>query len=160
MAKSDFPALRTLGGNPEVMRYITGKAETEEATRNSLAKSIKFNQEHPDMGYFICHTLEDKRFVASVCLRFLDNTPEYELGYRIHPDFWRQGFGTEIAHRILRHAFETLKLEKVAAITEEANIGSARIMEKCGMRFEKTVRYYGAAEDLLYYVVRRRDFSK
>ncbi len=37
-------------------------------------------------------------------------------------------------------AFETLRLPRIIAIIEPANIGSIRVTEKIGLRFEKETR--------------------
>ena len=37
-------------------------------------------------------------------------------------------------------AFETLRLPRIIAIIEPANIGSIRVSEKSGLRFEKETR--------------------
>lgn len=41
---------------------------------------------------------------------------------------------------MLQHWFEVLHLNRIEAHCEEENIGSWRVMEKCGMKYEGTLR--------------------
>lgn len=63
-----------------------------------------------------------------------------EIGYMIHPDMWGKGFGTEAAALLVGFAFDQLKLHRVWAGADPANVASTRILEKIGMRYEGTHR--------------------
>jgi len=43
---------------------------------------------------------------------------------------------------VLHHAFGPVGLDRVIAIVMPANIGSCRVVEKAGMRFEGSATYY------------------
>ncbi|HLL99614.1 MAG TPA: GNAT family protein, partial [Pyrinomonadaceae bacterium] len=57
-----------------------------------------------------------------------------------------------------RYGFEKAGLERVVAVAVPENTGSWRIMEKCGMRYEKTAEHYG--EPCLFYAVSREEFLR
>lgn len=59
-----------------------------------------------------------------------------EIGYVFHKDHWGKGYGTESVALVSDFAFETLKLHKLHASVVDANIGSARILEKNGYVLE------------------------
>jgi len=40
----------------------------------------------------------------------------------------------------MNYGFSTLKIDKIYALTAEKNLASIRLLEKLGLRFEKTVR--------------------
>lgn len=61
-------------------------------------------------------------------------TPCVEIGWRIAPDFWGQGYASEAARATLAFAFETLRLPEIVALTVPANTRSIRVMEAIGMR--------------------------
>ena len=48
---------------------------------------------------------------------------------------------TEAAARLIRYAFETLKLEILMIRTSDTNIRSQRVIEKSGFLYEGTLRY-------------------
>ncbi len=63
-----------------------------------------------------------------------------EIGYVLHPDFWGMGIAAEAAREVLRFGFEELKLSRIAAVCMKENPSSLRVMEKCGMHLEGTLR--------------------
>lgn len=61
-----------------------------------------------------------------------------EIGYVLNPRYRGYGLAPEAAFRVIRFAFEVLGARRVEAKFMEGNTASLRVMEKCGMRFEKT----------------------
>jgi len=88
----------------------------------------------------------------------LDGTTEIEVGYGMTKEFWGKGIGYECAMAWLKYAFETAGLERIVAVASPENTGSWRIMEKCGMRYEKTETHYGM--ECVFYAISRREFDK
>lgn len=63
-----------------------------------------------------------------------------ELGYVFDRDFWNHGYATEAAKSLLRFGFGDLGLKRVSATCHPDDVGSARVLEKAGMRFEGRLR--------------------
>ena len=59
-----------------------------------------------------------------------------EVGFIVHPDHQGHGYATEGGEVLLRLAFDELGLHRVIGRTEARNAGSARVLEKLGMRRE------------------------
>jgi len=59
-----------------------------------------------------------------------------ELGWILHMDHWKKGYGTEICGELIRYGFEDLKLRRITAPCAAVNYGSYRIMERNDMRRE------------------------
>lgn len=59
-----------------------------------------------------------------------------EVGWEVHRDYWRQGYGTEMGKTMLRLGFDILGLRRITTCCNARNRGSFRIMEKIGMRRE------------------------
>ena len=62
------------------------------------------------------------------------------LGYWISKQFWGQGYVTEAVGRLIRFGFEDRHLHCIFAECFPHNIGSARVMEKNGMKLDGTLR--------------------
>jgi RimJ/RimL family protein N-acetyltransferase len=60
-------------------------------------------------------------------------TPCVEVGWRLAPSFWRQGYATEAARASLALGFGVLGLAEIVSFTVPANRPSRRVMEKIGM---------------------------
>lgn len=82
---------------------------------------------------------------------------ETELLYAYAKKFWRKGFGVEAARASVAFGFEQVKLERLVAVAVPENTGSRRIMELCGMQYEKNVHLWDL--DLAYYALNRQDWS-
>lgn len=60
---------------------------------------------------------------------------EIDLGYRFFKHTWGKGYATEAAFATLKYGFETLRLKRIVGRAMPANIGSLRVLEKCGMTY-------------------------
>jgi RimJ/RimL family protein N-acetyltransferase len=60
---------------------------------------------------------------------------EIALSYVLCRASWRRGIATEAAGRLLQHAFEVQRLDRVMAVIMAGNTASRRVLEKLGMRF-------------------------
>ena len=59
------------------------------------------------------------------------------LGYGVHLDHWGQGVATAIGTEIVRRAFAPpIGLRHLTATCDPRNIGSARVLQRIGMRLE------------------------
>jgi RimJ/RimL family protein N-acetyltransferase len=68
-------------------------------------------------------------------LRTLD--PAYEhgsLGYALIRRHWGNGYATEIARRLIEFGFGTVGFDRIMATCDPANIASAHVLTKAGMR--------------------------
>ena len=63
-----------------------------------------------------------------------------ELGYSLARSHWNQGLMTEALSAVLAECFQVLKLHRVEAQHFSANPASGRVMAKCGMTHEGSLR--------------------
>jgi RimJ/RimL family protein N-acetyltransferase len=70
------------------------------------------------------------------------NAYDISFGYALARAHWNQGFMKEVLRGIFAYEFDTLGVPQLSANTRAPNIGSARAMEKAGMR--RTHSDYGA----------------
>lgn len=131
-----------LDSDPEVMRYLTGRARTpqevEEIHRRRLASAAAV----PGLGYWV--GLVGGEFVGWWILGAPtrpDQGPvrgQAELGYRLLRRCWRQGLGSEGASELVRHGFEDLALDRIFAETMAVNAASRATMAAVGLRHVRT----------------------
>lgn len=55
-----------------------------------------------------------------------------EIGYMLHPDYYRQGIMTEALQATIEYAFKHIKLHTIEANIAPTNISSIKLVEKCG----------------------------
>src|SRR5689334_17044743 len=114
---ADVPAMMSIFGDAEVLRYVPGVQ-----TREWVTKWIRGCLEnYPANGFGLWAVIEKcGREVVGYCglSRFADvcGQPETELGYRLARAHWGKGFATEAALAVRDHAFDPLGLTRLIAI--------------------------------------------
>lgn len=84
---------------------------------------------------------EKKKLIGSIDIRgWIGVNSCAEIGYVISKDFWNKGIVTEALKSLIKFCFEELHLNRLESHCEEANTGSWHVMEKCGMKYEGTLR--------------------
>lgn len=59
--------------------------------------------------------------------------PAVEIGWRLVPSAWRQGYATEAARALASRAFEVLRLPEIVAFSVAGNARSRAVMRRLGM---------------------------
>lgn len=116
-------------------------------------------------GYSFAVTLtEDEAFLGVVGLQVDTTHNKAELAYWIGKPYWRTGYCTEAASRVVQFAFDELELNRVFAVAMTRNPASYKVMGKIGMHREGILRNHirkgDAYEDLTYYGLLRTDDRK
>jgi len=90
-----------------------------------------------------------------------------EIGYALARAYWGRGIMTEAVREMIDYGFRVRGLNRIQAMCEIPNVGSARVMEKAGMTYEGILRQYMIQHDnfrdMKMYAILRRDwlpFSK
>ena len=139
----DLEKLIKLRSDEDVVRYIGGR---QLQNPEAIAKRLEFYIGcYEKYGYGMCMMIwkETGEMIGWSGLQPLEETGETEVGYGMIKEFWGKGIGYECARAWLEYGFERVGLERIVAVAEPENTGSWRIMEKCGMRREKTETHYG-----------------
>ena len=79
-----------------------------------------------------------------------------EIGYVLSKDYWGQGLMPEAVNAVIRYLFETEDLDFLICGHFERNARSRRVIEKCGFRYIRTVRFeteYGTEDQSLEYIL-------
>lgn len=63
-----------------------------------------------------------------------------EIGYCIGENWWRCGYTSEALAAVIKFFFEEVGVNRVYSEHDPRNPNSGRVMEKCGMKYEGTLR--------------------
>jgi RimJ/RimL family protein N-acetyltransferase len=159
----DVDAWIAMLSDPEVRRFLPlGPAPTMEMFESALES--RHAMEH-EIGYAMWAVEEQTTgtFIGQCGLRpakSMDENAgsEIDLGYHFARTSWNRGFATEAAVAVLAHGLGPLVLDSIMAVAAPKNIGSWRVMEKAGMRYEGRAEYYGS-NDLKKYVAQQEWWS-
>lgn len=158
ITRDDLPWLIDMRSIESVHRYLGG-AELQNA--EAVTKRMNFYVEcHDKFGFGFCvmSLKETGEKIGTSGLQPLADSGEIEVGYTLFEEYWRKGFGYEAALAWLDFGFREKNLERIVAVAHPDNTGSWRIMEKCGMTYEKNDLHYGM-ECVFYAITRERFLS-
>lgn len=107
----------------------------------------------------------DKKVVGAIHLiKYNQSHQLTEVGYVLSHKYWNQGIITKALKCVIKLCFDTLKFNRVQGMYKEENIGSARVMEKLGMKLEGILRDYQYEKDrfwnLKMYSIITNEYSK
>ncbi|MDT5023820.1 MAG: hypothetical protein QOE61_246 [Micromonosporaceae bacterium] len=131
-----------LDSDPEVMRYLTGRARTREEVEAIHRQRLAAADIVPGLGFWAGFV--DGEFVGWWILEPPQRPDQgevagqAELGYRILRRYWRQGLASEGARELIRYGFEDLGLNRIFAETMAVNVGSRATMASVGMVYVRT----------------------
>jgi len=136
----DFDEVHAYATDAEVVRYMSFGPNTAEQTRAFLETSIAqaVAQPRTDFGLAVARR-EDGAFLGGAGLH-LRSPAKAELGYVYKRGAWGHGYATEAARAMLEFGFRDLGLYRIYALCVPANVGSANVMQKIGMRYEGCLR--------------------
>jgi RimJ/RimL family protein N-acetyltransferase len=141
LTRDDFPDVHSWACNPINTRYMAWGPNTAEQTLEFL--SLVKN------GKDFAVVLKESTKVIGSCGIYPNNGNDTgEMGWILHMDHWKCGYGTEVCGELIRYGFEDLKLRRIFAPCAAVNYGSYRVMERNGMRREALhVRAFWARVD-------------
>ena len=144
--------------DPNVNKYLGG---TRMQNPEAITKRLQFYMDcYEKFGFGQCAMIwkETGEMIGASGLQPLEDTGEIEVGYSLMKKFWRMGLGFECAQAWLDYGFEKAGMERIVAVADADNTGSWRIMEKCGMSFEKTAEFYGM--QCKFYAISKDEFLR
>jgi len=151
----DFENFYLLGSDPEVMRYISdGVPRPREDALLAFLKMAEHWCEH-GFGIWVLEDRETGQYLGRCGLRQLPDIGEVELLYTLMRHAWGRGVATESATAALRYGFDVVQLQRIIALAMPGNVASWHIMEKLGMRLEKTTPYKGV--ECVWYAIERKN---
>ena len=102
-----------------------------------------------DAKHWTIRTREAQDFVGLASLSRHHDGPDLEISFQFLPAFWGQGLARETIGALLEYSSKTLKLPKLLAKTQAANLRSRRLLERLGMTPLRTTMRFGA-EQIIY----------
>ena len=116
-------------------KYVHEPAPTIENTTNAIHTIILPQYRLYNYGRWAVYLKQDNEFIGWCGLKYITENDEVDWGYRFKENYWGKGFGFEAAKATIDHGFNVLHLKRIIAKALPGNIGSWKIMEKCGMQY-------------------------
>lgn len=135
------PMFRNWASNPEVTKYLTWPPHENVKVTQSLLDRWTTEYEKDDYYHWMIVLKKIGEPIGSISVvRQNNSVAEAEIGYCIGPRWWHRGIMPEALAAIIRYLFEEVGMNRVAARHDPNNPNSGRVMRKCGMKYEGTLR--------------------
>ncbi len=157
--EADWASVHSYASDPEVVRYMDWGPNTEKESRSFVSRAIAFQEVRPRRNYDLAIVLKKKERLIGGCGIHVSspNNREGWIGYCLNRDFWGKGYATETAKALLKFGFDQLNLHRIFATCDQANVISARVLKKMGMKREGCLREHkwakGEWRDSLLYAI-------
>jgi ribosomal-protein-alanine N-acetyltransferase len=144
--ETDAEDLFRMDSLAEVHRYLGNKPITHMDEAKQVIAFVKKQYVENGIGRWATIEKISGNFIGWSGLKFITE-PEnnqvnfYDVGYRLHPDYWGKGYATESGKAALKYGFEVLNAKEIIGTCHEENIASRRALEKCGLRFIEKFMY-------------------
>lgn len=141
---TDMLTVENLWRDEKVRQFLGGIISDDQ-----IKKKIVELQNHWDLYQFGQFIVFDKISKELIGLCGLHHTEDgIELSYMFFSEFWKKGFAREAAEACIDYGFNTLKLIKIIAITQEANIKSCQLLQMIGMKHIRNFERFNANQCL------------
>ena len=133
--EEDAALIYELNLDPDVIRYTHDPIKDLAHASEILEKVIIPQYALYNHGRWAVHVKTTLEFLGWCGLKYLAESNEIDLGYRFKKEGWGKGYATEAAYASIQYGFEKIGLQRIVARAEIDNIGSWKVLEKCGMTY-------------------------
>lgn len=138
----DLEEVKELYLHPLVRKYLGGPREED-----SIAALFEGMQTSDEKSlYLVVREKGTNHFIGLVSLDPHHDGENIEISYQFLPRWWGKGYGSEIVKEVVGYAFNEMNLQKITAETQMANVYSCRLLEKTGMKLDKTITRFGETQ--------------
>jgi RimJ/RimL family protein N-acetyltransferase len=137
LADAHFELEVELDSDPEVLRYLDGRARTRAEVQQAHDRRLRAGDKIPGLGFWV--GFHAARFVGFWMLQPPHGPDqrqvpgEADLGFRLLRRWWRQGLASEGARELLRYGFVEVGLHRIFGQTLAVNAASRGVMASIGM---------------------------
>lgn len=146
MTVADAEALFEIRSDERAMRYLARPLQKDLGEAVELIEKIRANfAENEAVAWGISFRGQSK-LLGNISFWKMDKANHRtEIGYMLHPGYWRQGIMDEAMTAALEYCFRVLDFHSIEANTDPENAASGRLLEKHGFVQEAYFR-----ENLFY----------
>ena len=135
--QDDFDALYEILSDPETMKHYP-KPYDEKGTQRWLDWNFA-NYRDCGFGLWAVVLKETGEFIGDcgITMQNIDGEQLPEIGYHIHKNHWRKGYGSEAARAVRDWAFENTPYDRLYSYMTSSNTASWSTAAAAGMTREK-----------------------
>lgn len=123
--------------DPLVRKYIPNlRNSTFAECKESLKKYIDKYKDGTGIQTWAVVLRENRKFIGITGYRYLDELDKVEIGIKLMPDYWGNGYATETGKALIQYAFNKLNLKEIIAMAVPENERSMNALQNIGLDFD------------------------
>lgn len=139
--EDSLPLFFGLLNQPEFI-YYTNKSPITKEQSLEYTKVVQEKYKQLDYYNWVIEEKSSKNIVGMINLKVMDKNNCVEFNYATDSRFTNKGYMTEALQAVIHFALETMSVNRIQGGCAIENIASKRVMEKCGLSFEGTLKKY------------------
>jgi len=145
IVSTDEPVWRDILANPDVRRYLFEfQPNTPEEHAAEVAEIMTWSDrqinDKTGIRWAITRPSDDTMIGSCGFHAYNAENEHVEIGYELHPDYWRQGIMREAVTAVVSFCFEELGVHRAEADVTVGNVASRGLLESLGFTHEGTWR--------------------
>jgi RimJ/RimL family protein N-acetyltransferase len=151
----DGDFLLVLLNDPSFLRNIGDRGvRTMEEARTYIMNGPVASYERHGFGLYMVALRESGERLGICGLVKRDALEDVDIGFAFLPVYWAKGYAIESATAVRDYARDRVGLTRLVAVVQPENQPSIRVLEKLGLRPERTVRLDPKGPDLVLYAIK------
>ena len=148
-----------------VTKYLTWEPYIDIEDLKGYIQYCIDEYQKPDSYNWVIEHKEIGEPIGSISVIWIrEDIAACEVGYCLSERFWGKGIMPEALAEVIRFLFEEVGMNRIQATHDARNPNSGRVMEKCGMLYEGTMRQASrnnqGIDDSVVRAVLREDYIK
>lgn len=140
---ADVNSLFAIFSNDQLTRYYGQDSLKEIEQAQALVNLFAKNFEVKRGIRWGIELVETGHLIGTIGFHaWLSNHRKAEIGYEIHPDYWRKGYISEALHPVISYGFNEMNLKRIGAIVYLENDASNQLLTKFGFHREGILKNY------------------
>lgn len=126
----------------EVTKFLTWPAHSSQEISRSVIEDW-VNRYSNERYYHWAIVLKDngEEPVGDIAVvNIKENIAMAHIGYCIGRNWWHKGITSEALKAVMEFLFDVVDVKRIEARHDPRNVNSGKVMEKCGMKYEGTLR--------------------
>ncbi|KAJ3116443.1 hypothetical protein HK100_001066 [Physocladia obscura] len=155
---SDIPFIHSCLSNPVVMTYWSTLPHTDLSQTEEWMNTVLTNDETQNVNgildFIIYHKQTNQAIGKIGVYKPLDDLGSGEIGYLLHPDYWKMGLMAEAINSWVAYFFDIFGGQKLVADVDPRNTASLNLLKRAGFvetsRMSNTFQIGGEWVDSVY----------
>lgn len=149
LLETDVDGIYELDSDPVVHKYLGNNPIKSKEKAIEIIQFVQQQYKNLGVGRFAAIEKSSGDFIGWSGLKLNTGEKEslngktefYDIGYRLIPRYWGNGYATESSLKIVGFGFNKLNIETMCGAAEIDNIASNKVLKKIGLKFINEFTY-------------------